>query len=104
MDETLGVAKRCAEMESTPPQRDAYGDRACDLSSEAYGDLVEYCYGDATTEWGRRRIVDDGHPEIYNVTHFELGSESARCMPCLLPLGFVLCHVSDTCVAVCCHR
>ena len=89
------AAKRCAEMEFTPPKRDAYGDRACDLSSEAYGDLVEYCYGNAATEWGRKRIVEDGHPEIYNVTHFELGSESAAyaCAPVAVTVCLVCCLV-----------
>lgn len=38
------------------------------------GDLVEYCWGNATTKWGRQRI-DDGHPSVYNVTWFELGNE-----------------------------
>ena len=46
------------------------GDQACDLASEAYGDLVEYCKGDGTTAWGKKRIAD-GHPAPYNVTHFE---------------------------------
>jgi alpha-N-arabinofuranosidase len=68
------AARRCAEMEQTPPARDADGDRACDLSSEKYGDLVEYCYGNASTQWGQLRIKD-GHPGIYNVTTFELGNE-----------------------------
>ena len=35
---------------------------------------MEYCHGDSTTAWGRQRIAD-GHPEPYNVTHFELGNE-----------------------------
>eukprot|EP00051_Salpingoeca_urceolata_P021197 m.328061 g.328061 ORF g.328061 m.328061 type:complete len:807 (-) comp19750_c0_seq31:149-2569(-) len=37
-------------------------------------DLVEYCFGDETTDWGKTRI-NDGHPRPYNVTIFELGNE-----------------------------
>ena len=40
-----------------------------------FGDLIEYCWGDAaTTTYGRRRAAD-GHPSVYNVTIFELGNE-----------------------------
>jgi len=35
---------------------------------------VEYCWGNATTNWGAQRIAD-GHPEPFNVTTFELGNE-----------------------------
>eukprot|EP01052_Picozoa_sp_SAG31_P030295 SAG31_NODE_3095_length_4682_cov_2.946542_8_plen_209_part_00 len=66
------AAKRCAEMEQ-PPDQDQYGDEACDLSSEAYGDLIEYCYGDEGTAWGQQRHKD-GHPAVFNVTFFELGN------------------------------
>ena len=38
------------------------------------GDFVEYCWGDATTQWGQQRIAD-GHPEPYNITHIEIGNE-----------------------------
>lgn len=38
-----------------------------------WGDLVEYCWGDAeATTWGRRRAAD-GHPSVFNITVFELG-------------------------------
>lgn len=40
----------------------------------AQADLVEYCFGDATTGWGRQRIAD-GHPHAYNISAFELGNE-----------------------------
>jgi alpha-L-arabinofuranosidase len=53
--------------------RSRYGDRACDLESSAYGDLVEYCWGNASTALGRQRIAD-GHPSVYNVTYWELGA------------------------------
>ncbi|MDR1817104.1 MAG: hypothetical protein LBR07_02785 [Puniceicoccales bacterium] len=35
---------------------------------------VEYCNGDATTEWGRKRI-ERGHKEPYNVKYWSLGNE-----------------------------
>ena len=35
-------------------------------SPDDMGDLVEYCWGNASTVWGRQRI-DDGHPEPYRV-------------------------------------
>lgn len=51
------------------------------LTTEASGrtakemaDLVEYSWGDESTPWGKVRH-DDGHPEVYNVTWFELGNE-----------------------------
>jgi hypothetical protein len=56
----------------------------CDLAAEAYGDLVEYCHGDNTTKWGRQRGLD-GHPDIYNVTHFELGNEQVSAKPIRYP-------------------
>ena len=37
-------------------------------------DLVEYCWGNESTTWGRQRIVD-GHPLPYRVKIFELGNE-----------------------------
>ena len=42
--------------------------------AEYLAELVEYMYGDASSTWGRQRIAD-GHPDTYNVTHFELGNE-----------------------------
>jgi Alpha-L-arabinofuranosidase B (ABFB) domain len=45
-----------------------------DQTVQDWVDLVEYCYGDETTTWGAVRIAD-GHPEIYNITTFELGNE-----------------------------
>ena len=48
---------------------------AQDLNAAAdWADLVEYCYGGATTTWGAQRIAD-GHPSPYQVTVFELGNE-----------------------------
>jgi len=66
------AAKRCQEMENGT--KDRYGDKACDLKSAAYGDLLEYCHGDDGTEFGKLRH-DDGHPDIFNVSIFELGNE-----------------------------
>ena len=45
----------------------------CDPQSLAQ--LVEFCWGDATTTWGRVRTVNCSHPRPYNVTIFELGNE-----------------------------
>ena len=45
-------------------------------SSASFANLVEYCHGDATTEFGRKRIAD-GHPEPYGVRFFELGNEGS---------------------------
>jgi alpha-L-arabinofuranosidase len=41
---------------------------------EDMADLVEYCYGNSSTEYGQLRI-SDGHPEPYRVRYFELGNE-----------------------------
>ena len=69
------AAKRCARMEH-PPNSDEYGDQACDLETNAYGDLVEYIHGDGNTSWGKQRI-EDGRPEPWTgATHFELGNVS----------------------------
>ena len=42
-----------------------------------WADLVEYCWGDATTtSWGMRRAADrGGNSRPYNITTFELGNE-----------------------------
>jgi hypothetical protein len=46
-----------------------------DNDSLDWADLVEYCWGDATTtSWGARRAAD-GHPGVFNVSVFELGNE-----------------------------
>ena len=42
--------------------------------ADDWADLVEYCWGDASTAWGRRRAAD-GHSRVFNLTHFELGNE-----------------------------
>lgn len=42
-----------------------------------FADLVEYCWGDATTtSWGARRAADRGVPNPYNITVFEVGALS----------------------------
>lgn len=40
-----------------------------------WADLVEYCWGDATTTYGSLRINEDAHPAPYNVSVWELGNE-----------------------------
>ena len=37
-------------------------------------DLIEYCWGNESTSWGRQRIVD-GHPAFYELKYIELGNE-----------------------------
>lgn len=41
-------------------------------SAAEFADLVEYCYGNASTLQGAKRAAD-GHPKTYNVKYFELG-------------------------------
>jgi alpha-L-arabinofuranosidase len=41
---------------------------------EDLADLVEYCWGNDTTTWGKQRLAD-GHPEPYRVKIFEVGNE-----------------------------
>eukprot|EP01043_Picozoa_sp_COSAG02_P094490 COSAG02_NODE_30921_length_542_cov_1.627540_1_plen_87_part_10 len=38
-----------------------------------FADLIEYCWGNISTAWGRMRIVDDKHPEPFRIKYFELG-------------------------------
>ena len=42
---------------------------------ESFADLVEYCWGNESTTFGRQRIVRDGHPEPYRLRFIELGNE-----------------------------
>lgn len=43
-----------------------------------WADLVEYCWGGPSTDWGRERVAD-GHPTPFNISVFEL----VRC-PCAI--------------------
>jgi alpha-L-arabinofuranosidase len=43
-------------------------------SAQDFADLVEYMYGNSSTEWGAARYRD-GHPMPYQATFFELGNE-----------------------------
>lgn len=38
-------------------------------------DAIEYCNGDASTEWGAKRIAN-GHPEPFNLQLIEIGNEN----------------------------
>jgi hypothetical protein len=38
-------------------------------------DLVEYCWGNASTAWGKIRIEEDRHPAPYRLQYVELGNE-----------------------------
>ena len=39
-----------------------------------YADLVEYCWGDESTRWGKLRHAD-GHPAEYELSRVEIGNE-----------------------------
>ena len=43
-------------------------------SAQDFADLVEYCWGNASTAMGKKRLAD-GHSERYRVKYFELGNE-----------------------------
>jgi len=43
-------------------------------SPQDYADLVEYCWGDNSTEWGKLRH-EDGHPAEYELSRVEIGNE-----------------------------
>ena len=43
-------------------------------TSADMADLVDFLHGDASTEWGAKRIAT-GHLEPYNLTFFEFGNE-----------------------------
>ncbi|HXY34823.1 MAG TPA: alpha-L-arabinofuranosidase C-terminal domain-containing protein [Planctomycetaceae bacterium] len=42
--------------------------------AQSAADLVEYCNGPATTQWGARRAAN-GHPAPYGVKYWQLGNE-----------------------------
>lgn len=42
-------------------------------SPDEFADLVEYCYGNATTKMGALRIADK-HPDPYKLRFIELGN------------------------------
>ena len=49
---------------------------AYDLNTaDDWADLIEYCWGNASTTWGAVRTYNDSHPETYNISVFELGNE-----------------------------
>ena len=49
-----------------------------DQSAEDWADLVEYCWGDASTPWGATRIFNDSHPAVFNISAVELGNEEGN--------------------------
>ena len=59
---------------STEVEEEEDGDDEQPGVAKYLAELVEYMYGDASSVWGKQRIAD-GHPNAYNVTHFELGNE-----------------------------
>jgi alpha-L-arabinofuranosidase len=44
------------------------------VTPDDMADLVEYSFGNISTEWGRLRIEEDGHPSPYNWSYVELGN------------------------------
>lgn len=52
------------------PGSDEFNDYVQDIL-----DLIEYCNGDVTTEWGAIR-AQNGHPEPFNLKHIGLGNEN----------------------------
>ena len=44
------------------------------VTPDDMADLVEYSFGNASTDWGRLRIEEDGHPAPYNWSYVELGN------------------------------
>ena len=51
---------------------------SADQTAGDFADLVEYCWGSASTAWGRVRIFNDSHPTVYNLTAVELGNEASN--------------------------
>ena len=45
-----------------------------EVEPQEYANLVEYCFGNESTPFGKLRHVD-GHPAVFNATYFELGNE-----------------------------
>jgi alpha-L-arabinofuranosidase len=67
-------------------------------SSEDIADLVDWLHGASDTEWGAKRIAF-GHPEPFNVTHFEFGE-----MRWAVALGPFLSACAFTCIIYSCGR
>lgn len=53
-------------------------------TAQDMADLVEYCWGNESTTWGKQRF-DDGHPEPYRLKYIELGENRVGSRPhCVL--------------------
>ena len=48
-----------------------------EVSAQSYADLVEYCFGNSSTPFGKLRHAD-GHPGRYTPTYIELGNEQTN--------------------------
>lgn len=46
-------------------------------ASPPHSDVATCSWGSNATSWGMRRYMD-GHPEVFNITVFELGNEQVR--------------------------
>ena len=51
--------------------------RRCTVANPGCVSSVEYCFGNATTRWGRLRHAD-GHPAPYRLRFVELGNEQVN--------------------------
>jgi alpha-L-arabinofuranosidase len=48
--------------------------KASGYDGSEFAELLDYCYGNATTEWGAQRIAD-GYTDPFTFTYFELGMQ-----------------------------
>jgi len=62
-------------------------------SNGDYADLVEYCWGNSSTQWGAQRLAD-GHPQPYALRMVSVTASAPVIMPYLMGVSVrtVLCH------------
>ena len=51
--------------------------KASGYNGSEFADLLDYCYGDQSTEWGAQRIAD-GYADPFTFSYFELGMRRVR--------------------------
>jgi len=61
------------QFQNTDPQAHAAVDSLAGYINDAL-DLIDFANGDASTEWGKKRI-DMGHPEPFNLKYIAIGNE-----------------------------
>jgi hypothetical protein len=79
---------------------------AC-CAPEDMADLIEYCWGNASTTWGQRRI-EDGHVAPYKLRYIELGngkpsSRTASIRAVSGSASISICMCVCVCVCLCLH-